>query len=470
MPSSIELLESPFPIPSTHKNNTVIKTVEKCFRLNSQAWLEGQRLGNAPIPDASLDHFMQLSQLLNSSNMDTILDQTLCYKTGRFRDYTFHQRYRSIWNASDPLQIRDWQIRLLYLAIHRLHHLPALPEYQLRKECEATFSSSTSAGLPYGRISNFDYECPQAQFLVTVLKSVGMGAVFRGSAMPSIIMALSTNRIPLFISHLDPNDFAEASPLSTPFLLASCPRHDLQCVFLPLSPCVLTRDDLRNATVLTKQEARTLKGSGKYQTAQHKHVRVLIHNARVVEQSMHFVFRKKAHQAIWDLLHDWKNDVTNRTSHQRTNRKSDYFVEQWKVMTAVADSFKPTPTKYNPRFIHDEMALILLRAVQLYLMRPNDMARHEIERQVAETMLPHGNANKRLYFGLPIRGECFETELRSSSILHVDGTAYDFCSRCVKVPTNAGSKAHASHLNDTWNEFSASGRSITIRANKEPSS
>lgn len=397
----------------------------RCFRLNSEAWLEGPRVGNIPIPENDLRAIMHPHGLMFKSNiLDILLKQTLCYKTGRFR--TIRPLHSSTptkainWNASDSDLIQDWQIRLLYLALHRKFHIPAYPEYQLRQECDLSSSSktlnttSTSSSLssspttsfyPHGGISNFDYECPKAKFLVTVLKSVGMGATIRGSAMPSILMALSTDRIPLFVSSLDANDVGESSPLTTPFLLASCPRQDFQCIFAPLSPCVLTMNDLRNATLLSKAETRTMKRNGVYMTPQHEHVRVLLHDTKVTEPFVHHIARTKAYQIIWNLLEYWKNETTTASTTTTTSGTYNQIsVEQWKVMTAAANSFLPIKPLANQQVSNpkDDMTPIVLRAVLLYLMRPNAMARGEIYKQLS--VLPLGEKDRQ-YYGLPIRGE-----------------------------------------------------------------
>jgi hypothetical protein len=133
-----------------------------------------------------------------------------------------------MWNASDPAQVHDWQFRLLYLAIHRQSHMAAYPEYQSRQEC----LQYGAKAFPHG-LKNFDFECPNAKFLVTVLSTMGMGATFRAGAMPSIVMALATGRIPLFVQSVKGNGLPKY--LTEDFQLASCRRRDLQCFFLPIN-------------------------------------------------------------------------------------------------------------------------------------------------------------------------------------------------------------------------------------------
>lgn len=46
-------------------------------------------------------------------------------------------------------------------------------------------------------------------------------------------------------------------------LSASCDQGDLQCFFWPLSPCVITEEELRKAPILDKAEWRSIKQKGK---------------------------------------------------------------------------------------------------------------------------------------------------------------------------------------------------------------
>jgi hypothetical protein len=386
-----------------------------CFPLNSRAWLNGNRMGNVPIPDDWLDHMMMMTTTqphLPSTattthalqNPDVLFDQTLCYKTGRFRNTS------PTWNATDADQIQDWQFRLLYLVIHRFHHMPALAEYQHRRQ--QLQNDQCRSSLSNLNISNFDYECPQTKFLVTALKTMGMGVTFRHGAISAMYMAFVMGRIPLFIQSI-PNTNAEAailpSALQAPFHLASCPRRDLQCVFLPTSPCVVTWDDLKHAPVLTKKESRAMKRSGVYHTKEHADVRVLIHESNLspVETNfrIHGLFHKVAYHAMMDLLNVWK--ITLSAGGQ------EMLPEQWNVLTTAAEAYRSfEQTEWRIRRN--------LRAVQFYLMRPNFMARQEIARQLETTMMmgqqqqpqaqhrsPNNIGNddeKRQYFGLPIRG------------------------------------------------------------------
>lgn len=389
---------------SSHFNDT-------CFSLNSKSWLSGSRVGNIQLPDNWINPMMHPHHLLlHPFTFDKILDQTLCYKMGRFRNVSSH------WNASDPQQIHDWEFRLLYLALHRYLHMPAHAEYQQRRACgyavpnhkndAGTMPSTSSRNnstttTPYGHIGNMDYECPNAKYLVTVINGrAGMGAVMKSSVMPSIYMAFATGRIPLFMQAIQGEGVPEV--ITHPLMLTSCDRRDWQCIYLPISPCVLTLDDLRNATVLNAGESRNLKQSGKLNNILNQ-AKVLVSGSFVTVPlhtnfPIHDLIRTKAYEIVRDMLHEWRNH-----SHSTSQ---DSLTEQWKVWTAAAESLG-APYLSNTA-VSDVRKWRYLRAALFYAMRPNPIARHTIDQQIQAALPNHTDPyyqEQRRYFGLPVRGK-----------------------------------------------------------------
>jgi hypothetical protein len=364
------------PRKGTPQETLVETNITSRLQLNSLEWLQGSRVSNIEIPDELIDIMMHPHRLLDLPNIAAVLGNTICYETGRFRSIS------NMWNASDPAQIYDWEFRLLYLAIHRQSHMAAFPEYQSRQEC----LQHGAKALPHG-LKNFDFECPNAKFLVTVLSTMGMGATFRAGAMPSIFMALATGRIPLFVQSVKGNGLPKY--LTEDFQLASCKRRDLQCFFLPTSPCVITVQDLQNATYLTNDEVWNLKKSGRL-SKEHENVRVVVQQTNMVplnpRQSIHDTFRQKIYAAIWDLLNDWRNNT------------SLVLPEQWEVLTAAAESFRRPYDDLGKTFR-------TWRATQFYLMRPNLEARLLIAKQVEGTVPGTLDRQNKQLFGLPIRGK-----------------------------------------------------------------
>lgn len=383
----------------TYDNETLSNLTKTCFAFNSHAWLQGPRIGNIPIPNKWIDHMMYPHRLLYQPTIHAIFDQTLCYKTGRFRNIS------QAYNATDVQQIREWEFRLFYLALHRHVHMAAFQEYQQRVDCGLL--SPKSSSLPFG-LHNFDYECPQTKFLVTVLGTrAGMGAVIKNAVMPSIFMAFATGRIPLFVQAVRGNGIPDV--LTQPLLLSSCDRRDWQCVFLPTSPCVLTIEDLKNGTVLNADESRDLKNRG-YFTETLNATRVVISGAFSSVPfngrfSIHDKIRVKVSTAVNEILDDWKNDSSSSGY--------DIPAEQWNVLTAAAEAIAVPYTKDSAS---EDRKFRYLRAALFYVMRPNPMARREIDQQLQHVLPKQNETLDRQYYGLPIRGNNFLTLMETSDL------------------------------------------------------
>jgi hypothetical protein len=103
-------------------------------------------------------------------------------------------------------------------------------------------------------IGNFDYECPNAKFLVVPLGEAGLGAVMRLTAVNALLAGVATNRVVMFVNN------APVGPqiVQKPWPHASCSRHDMQCFYLAPTPCVLMEQELANAHVLERSEMRQM--------------------------------------------------------------------------------------------------------------------------------------------------------------------------------------------------------------------
>ncbi|KAL3917106.1 MAG: hypothetical protein SGILL_004867 [Bacillariaceae sp.] len=86
----------------------------------------------------------------------------------------------------------------------------------------------------------YEFQCPDAKFLVMNVSSLGFGAVLNTVVLFGILVSLRTDRVPIFWGE------------EKPWLLAprECPHgsQDFQCYFLPLSPCVPSKAEIYNAT------------------------------------------------------------------------------------------------------------------------------------------------------------------------------------------------------------------------------
>lgn len=376
--------------------------LKDCFKFNSKAWLHGPRVRNIQVPDELLIPMMQQSrQLYDHIIVDKLLGQTLCYPTGRFRN-TSYSTMKS--NESSSSQSNEWELRLFYLILHRHFHMNAFSEFRQRQACGLLKVPSPSLAsssqnhfdqvrpLPYD-LGNFDYECPGSKFLVIVVSTrAGMGAVVKNGVVPSLFMAFATGRIPLFLQAVEgkglPAVFTNRLPL------ASCDRGDWQCVFLPTSPCVLTLEDLRNATVLNENETRDLKKRA-YLPSKLNETRVLVINLSDMKPfharfAIHEKMRKKAFEVIQEILHHWNTTQAYETS-----------AVQRDVLVAAAESMS---VPYTSAEASQNRKLRMLRAGLFYALRPNPMARREIELQLHDALPNQTDASNRQFFGLPIRG------------------------------------------------------------------
>lgn len=256
-----------------------IEKDRECFsHLNSRSWIENKRLGNQNSDDSCIiDDDYVISSILNITSLFSdveinslnILRRTICARSSRFLNLNFSS-FRG--NGDEKLHhygddnffetavitknqaIHHLSLRLLYLSIHVHQHKHAVKEAKHRltmsKKCEREVISRN--------VGKFDFECPDAKFLVVPMKHSGLGGQVRLIMAPALMAGIASDRVVLFVNN---------SPIGPKFLrepwdLSSCPRRDKQCFFLPDSPCVLTHIEIQDATVLGKSERRSLFKTG----------------------------------------------------------------------------------------------------------------------------------------------------------------------------------------------------------------
>ena len=230
-----------------------------CQSYHSQEWLSagGDRISNNA---EGMDH-NYVSRLMEPNllqHVSKFTDQTICHPKGNFGSGSVPPAKE--WNSTDTELVQAWSVKLIYLSIHALLHEPAYEEFRIRKqelERQST-SSSSSSSTPCLDLPLFDYECKGAKYLVSNIPSEGLGASVRMGAMGVIMMALATNRIPLFVS----NSSYGPEYIVQPWIGSSCSRGDYQCVFHPLTPCTIRQSELLNATVLTSEDVLPIQRDG----------------------------------------------------------------------------------------------------------------------------------------------------------------------------------------------------------------
>eukprot|EP00980_Cylindrotheca_fusiformis_P005001 scaffold1062_cov130-Cylindrotheca_fusiformis.AAC.7 len=230
-------------------------TQSRCFPSNTHDWLKAgtRRLGNNNDTsvmgmEAVFESILNVeSLLLNKVHSRSLLQQTLCHDKSRV--LTMDAPEEDYTNPSIAT-IQAWTFRLIYWATHINQHLPAVPEAKLR----VTQSQLCQTEMELRQIGIFDFECPDAKFLVVSLGKLGLGAGMRLGAVNALVAGIASNRTVVFLNS------APVGPktLREPWPLASCSRRDMQCFYMPITPCTLTYSDIEHATVLGKEHTRRL--------------------------------------------------------------------------------------------------------------------------------------------------------------------------------------------------------------------
>ena len=371
-----------------NKNNT--PSSFGCLSLNSKEWLEEPRLGNAG-PESGIDSKLAKTSILgliqayskeqHKAKVRDIVQQSFCMQNSRFVNVTSDNE-----TVDDTISIRLWTVRLFYLLVHDHQHRHAISEAQQRFQ----FEQQCETRQKFHNIGPFDFECPLAKFLVIRFYKNGIGANLRIAAVPALLAGLSSDRVVLFI-----ND-APVGPsfLQLPWTQASCDRRkDVQCFFLPASPCVLRQNELVDAYTLQRGEMRRLFRYGTI-PEEHQEDRVLILNLSFRPQRVPENLRQKLFNNSLALLSQlWSENDPH-----------------WPVLQRAAegilhDDYRNDHGSYQYYGANSP----LFHSLLLYAMRPNPRSVEQME-GIVQQVLPL-DFDPDFALGLPIRGI-------SNSVLH----------------------------------------------------
>lgn len=358
----------------------VVASSDQCFRHNTKAWLHGLRVGNA---DFNLTDDFVYKQILNPTNLLApemfahLSSQTICHAESTFRHFS-----NKDWDVRNEKLVEEWTFRLIYMAIHHHQHEPATLEAQARLACPHDERN----------MSKFDYECPSSKFLVTNIADGGFGASFRLGAVGALLMGIATNRVTVFV-----NNFSGGAPfLKKPTLLASCPRRDMQCFFLPVTPCSVLAEDLRNATVMPEVDARDLRRQGILNKPEYLDAKVL-----VVEPRLNPPKKWSIQIKIQDRLHDIAVQLIGSIRQSATPAQIEVLeaaAARIKVDKGLGNDLSlENSTEYTYSNRHSKSA----HAALLYLMRPN-VNYQQYSDDIVSSIIP-ANLDRSLSIGLPIR-------------------------------------------------------------------
>jgi len=219
---------------------------------NSAAWLAGPRLPNSD-EEGTADLLRELvdgaaPRDANAGAARVLAQQALCREGSRFRRWDGNATAEATGESLPFLANR-----LMYLALHEHQHRPARAEARARSggpPCAGAEGAAAAVPKLEG-VGRFDFECdPSTKYLVAGINmNKGLGMTLRDSAVEPFFFGLLTDRVVLWRNLVGS-------------FHASCARRDLQCLFLPLSPCVLTREAMENATKLSKADVRALRKKG----------------------------------------------------------------------------------------------------------------------------------------------------------------------------------------------------------------
>ncbi|KAG7360163.1 hypothetical protein IV203_035262 [Nitzschia inconspicua] len=400
-----------------------------CFPYNSQEWLMGKRLGNANIGNESApmntDEFIQ-NFILNTENLfilphgigsKRLLEQTICHKESNFLSFD---------TISNEVPVQQLALRLLYMAIHYHQHHPAMGEAVHRRR----INLSCQEDLQHYQLGSFDFECRNAKFLVVPMKHRGLGAVMRNDAATALMAGISTNRVVLFIN---------ASPvgpsyIQAPWSWSSCPRQDKQCFFLPDSPCILTIDELQNATALSKGERRQLFKTGQIPSKKSE-ARVVIMDMYTRPQRTPPTFREQIVGII-------QNNLLQPLVEQTPNDQDPRILRLFQALDYIQHDDESLEVQNKSVFGYFGRKSTAHHAMILYAMRPNHLYAQRLQ-QLMQLAFADYNRDDHLMLGMPIRAsdKCgLESECPSFDLyMNLMQTVWDKHSRSVEGTSTMGS-------------------------------
>lgn len=329
--------KTPAPIP---KRITPVNIQEKCFPRNSNRWIQGNKDSNH---DAGMSPEL-IDTLLEGPRqfvkLPDLFQQTICHEKSPFK---------AVAEQTPPVPLEqraeEWYQRFFYLALHWGFHRPALPEYQARKECQDDDNLRwrlEDFQQKHG-IKNLDFECPNAKFVISPIGHIGFGAFINTQVCMTILIALRTGRIPIFTSQsLYPWQKGDTDP----WLLA--PTHcdkDLQCYYMPMTPCVLLLDDIRNSTRYgsTTKEQRWLRVNVDIPAAM-TNDRVVAINSGLQSKGHETVeIRNITSIIVQELMDEWilqqRDDDTSGNFWSKEDWKAMDVAKQWMVDKFQDDAY-----------------------------------------------------------------------------------------------------------------------------------
>jgi hypothetical protein len=267
-----------------------------------------------------------------------------------------------------------WALRFFYLGFHIHQHQGAAEEAKIRRDhnCADAMMRNTPT-----TIGNFDFECPKTQFLVvSMTRDAGLGAHMRLGALNALVAGVATNRTVLLLNEGE----------KKPWPHASCDRGDLQCFYMPPSPCVITHSELAQAYELTNGESRQIFRKGLLPES-HANDRVLTMTLALVPKPFpDEPFRANIRRLAQGLLDSL---TTTDTAMLKLMQES------LDLMLQIEPSIPERPYEYIGALSKPHHAAVF------YTMRPNPYYTKRLK-EISDHVLPK-DLDPAHSFGLPIR-------------------------------------------------------------------
>ena len=360
-----------------------IKEEPKQVVVNSERWLQGPRLGNVQdLPDDLIKELIYHNNA-ESKNARLLLEQSICTKESRFLNFDLDYE-----ESESEMQMSDLVFRVMYLTLHDHQHKHARAEALQRYSDPST----TSTLLNENKIGNFDYECPDAKFIVSTVPEHGLGVSIRLGVIDSLILGVSLDRVTLLHNSIPVGN----RYFKRKWKLASCDRQDLQCFFQPMSPCVLTEEDVANAPQVSVEELNEFRKTGVLDP-KYDNERVIVIGADTGGyKNIPSIYRQKMADIMSTMnLEGMGLDETAITSIK--DNMLDESIERWRLDDAV----------------------------MFYILRPNLAAKERMDELVNGVTPEDFNPDRAL--GIPVRGKlmiCFHTKKYLLSFLYTNGLVH----------------------------------------------
>jgi len=360
--------------PSLASPSSFSEIRDACFGSNSDKWIFGNISSNNHdgITPELLDTLMEGPA--HVQKLPSLFDQTICHQDSPLRNFSARTTSDDRGSIDYLASVEDWYQRFLYLALHWKFHRPALNEYRSRKRCVEDNgrdgSLSLQSFMDHHGIGTMDFECKDEKFVIIPVGSVGFGALLNTQASLSILLALRTNRIPIFSSR-SYFYWQKRKGDQDPWLLApsNCSRKDMQCYFLPITPCTVTNEELEKAPLYgsTRQEQQFLRTNVAIPPELEKE-RVIVLNSGLSGKTIDTPdMREISHGVVGKLMDEWKKAQNEGGDLSRSDQdwEAIHLAHQWII----------EKTKVDPSG--------LLHQVYVYLLRPNPHYKNLLNRQMS---------------------------------------------------------------------------------------